>query len=193
MSGLLRHIQRVEVKEKQLSETLYNQKAAGGKAGSKKFTLDPAYEMTRQGDSGVTITVRIQFLNQARNTVPKAADAPADAPELGDLSTIRPRSRDDPRRAWATTVVEEGVKNWNGRLTLVGEETALFSDEVTRKRLPVTFRAVPVFGLKDKAHSQVIVHPSSVVAGTPGNPIDAKNYYMNKGGYTGGREGHRGP
>ncbi|MET0773225.1 MAG: hypothetical protein ABWZ82_09085, partial [Candidatus Limnocylindrales bacterium] len=139
-----------------------------------------------QGDSGVTITVRIQFLNQARNTVPKAADAPADAPELGDLlddPTEIPG--DDPRRAWATTVVEEGVKNWNGRLTLVGEETALFSDEVTRKRLPVTFRAVPVFGLKDKAHSQVIVHPSSVVAGTPGNPIDAKNYYMNKGGYTG--------
>ncbi|MET0773325.1 MAG: hypothetical protein ABWZ82_09590, partial [Candidatus Limnocylindrales bacterium] len=29
VSGLLRHIQRVEVKEKKLSETLYNQKGAG--------------------------------------------------------------------------------------------------------------------------------------------------------------------
>src|SRR5687768_16015538 len=37
VSGLLRPvIQRVEVKEKKLSETLYNQKGAGGKAGAKK-------------------------------------------------------------------------------------------------------------------------------------------------------------
>jgi hypothetical protein len=187
VSGLLRHIQRVEVKEQQLSETLYNQQGAGGKAGAKQFTLNPNYEMTRQGDSGVTITVRIQFLSQSRNTVPKPANAPPGTPDLGDLvgeATEIPA--DDPRRAWASTVVQEGVKHWNGRLTLVGEETHLLSDDVTKKRLPVSFRAEPVFGLGDSAHSRVIVHPSSVVAGTPGNPIDAGNYYMNKGTAYGG-------
>ncbi len=182
VSGLLRHVQRVEVKEKPLGETLYNQPGAGGKAGSKHYDLHPQYEMTRQGDSGVTVTVRIQFLSQTRNTVPKPADAPPGTPDLGDLiGEPKEIPADDPRRAWASSVVQEGVKIWNGRLTLVGEERHLLSDDVTKKRLPVTFRAEPVFGLGASAHSRVIVHPSSTVAGTPGNPIDAGNYYMNKG------------
>jgi hypothetical protein len=49
------------------------------------------------------------------------------------------------------------------------------------KRLPVTFASVPVFGLNDPADTQIIVHPMSTVAGTPGQPIDSGNYYMNKG------------
>lgn len=182
VSGLLQHIQRVEVREQPLGETLYNQPGTGGKAGAKHYSLDPRYEMTRQGDSGVTVTVRIQFLSQSRNTVPKPPGAPPGTPELGQLigePTEIPAN--DARRAWATSVVQDGVKIWNGRLTLVGEEGHLFSDEVTKKRLPVTFRAEPVFGLGETAHSRVIVHPPSVVAGTPGNPIDAGNYYMNKG------------
>ncbi|MFN8519919.1 MAG: hypothetical protein U0667_11140, partial [Chloroflexota bacterium] len=187
VSGLLRHVQRVEVKEPKLSETLYNQQGAGGTAGSKQYTLDPQYEITRQGDSGATVTVRIQFLSQARNTVPKPANAPPGTPDLGDLlDTPKEIPADDPRRAWASTVVQDGVKIWNGRLTLVGEEKHLFSSDVTTKRLPVTFRAEPVFGLGDSAHSRVIVHPPSTVAGTPGNPIDAGNYYMNKGTSYGG-------
>jgi hypothetical protein len=183
VSGIVRRVlQRVEVKEKPLGETLYNQPGAGGKAGSKHYDLNPQYEMTRQGDSGVTVTVRIQFLSQSRNTVPKPPGAPAGTPDLGDLigdPTEIPAN--DPRRAWASSVVQEGVKIWNGRLTLVGEEGHLFSSDITKKRLPVTFRAEPVFGLGASAHSRVIVHPSSTVAGTPGNPIDAGNYYMNKG------------
>jgi hypothetical protein len=187
VTGVVRGaLQRVEVKEPKLSETLYNQKGAGGKAGSKQYTLNPQYEITRQDDSGVTVTVRVQFLSQTRNTTPKPANAPPGTPDLGDLvgdPTEIPA--DDPRRAWATNVVQEGVTHWNGRLTLVGEETSLFSSDVTKKRLPVSFRAEPVFGVGESAHSRVIVHPSSIVAGTPGNPIDAGNYYMNKGGYTG--------
>jgi hypothetical protein len=50
--------------------------------------------------------------------------------------------------------------------------------------LPVTFNAVAVFGLNEEADNQVIVHPKSTVAGTPGQPIDAGNYYLNKGTYS---------
>ena len=45
--------------------------------------------------------------------------------------------------------------------------------------------SVPVFTKAEAADRQIIVHPSSTVAGTPGQPIDAGNYYVNKGDYTG--------
>jgi hypothetical protein len=188
VSSVMRSVaQRVAIKEPTKTETLYNQKGAGGTAGAKQYTMDPQYEMTRSGDTGVTVTVKIKFLSQSRNTVdPKSPGAPANTPELGTLigdPTEIPAS--DPRRAWATGVAAGGVAHWNGHLTLVGEEWNLTEDN-TKKRLPVTFASVPVFGLNEKAHSQIIVHPSSTVAGTPGQPIDAGNYYMNKGTSYGG-------
>jgi hypothetical protein len=49
-------------------------------------------------------------------------------------------------------------------------------------RLPVTFVAQPVFDLADTDVDSVIrVYGSATTAGTPGNPIDAGNYYMNQG------------
>jgi len=73
----------------------------------------------------------------------------------------------------------QAVAHWNGRLVFVGEEWNL-TEENTEKRLPVTFRAVPVFDIDGEADSQVIVHPAATVGGTTGNPIDAGNYYMAK-------------
>ncbi len=178
--------QRVAIKEPTRTETLYNTPVAGGQATANQYTMNPQYEMTRSGDTGVTVTVRIKFLSQARNGVdPTSPGAPAGTPALGTLlgsPTEIPAS--DPRRAWATGVAAGGVAHWNGHLTLVGEEWNLTEDN-TRKRLPVTFQSVPVFGIGETAHSQIIVHPSSVVAGSPGQPIDAGNYYMNKGNYGG--------
>ena len=52
------------------------------------------------------------------------------------------------------------------------------------KKLPVTFASVPVFGLGDPEDTRIIVHPMSTVAGTPGQPIDSGNYYLNKGTYS---------
>lgn len=187
VSGLLRHIQRVPV-DLPRGETLYNQQNTAGQATAARFGAGKRakYELTRQGDSGVTVTVRISFVSQARNTVPKPAGAPPNTPELGDLvgnPTEIPAN--DPRRAWATTVIQDGVNIWNGRLAFVGEEWNLFGEN-TPKRLPVTFRAEPVFGMDEEYDNRIVVHPPSIVAGTPGNPIDAGNYYMNKGtGYEG--------
>ncbi len=139
------------------------------------------YEMTRSGDSAATVTVKIRFVSQSRNTVdPASPTAPAGTPRLGALiGSPTEIPADDPRRAWATGVVEEGVKIWNGRLTFVGEEeqpappdpvAGVPPPTIVKKRLPVTFRAEPVFGLGDAAHSQVVVHSPTTVAGTPGHP-----------------------
>jgi len=179
-------VQRVAVKEATKTETLYNTENASTQATANFYTMNPKYEMTRSGDTGVTVQVKIKFLSQTRNNVdPNAPGAPAGTPALNTLlGSPTEIPANDPRRAWATGVIQGAVTHWNGHLTLVGEEWNLTTDN-TKKRLPVTFQSVAVFGLNEEAHSQVIVHPTSTTAGSPGNPIDAGNYYMNKGNYTG--------
>lgn len=183
-----RALQRVQVKETPPDETLYNQKGTGDTAKAKSYGGDVSYDMVRNGDAGVTVTIRIQFLNQTRNTVPKTAASPATDPELGDLigkPTEIPANDPDKRRDWCNNIVKEQVKPWNGKLTLVGEETNVIAKN-TPKRLPVTFDSIAVFGLDEKHDQTIIVHPNSVPANAKGgNPIDAGNYYLNKGGYGG--------
>lgn len=179
-------VQRVGVKEDPTSETLYNKTSPTGQARAHKYGIRASYDMARNGDSGVTVTVKIKFLSQARNTVdPNAPGSPPGTPPLGkllDKPTEIPSG--DERRAWATTTASEAVKIWAGRLTLVGEERNVFSAN-TKKRLPVTFNSVAVFGVDDKADNTVIIHPRTTTAGTPGHPIDAGNWYLNKGNYRG--------
>lgn len=181
-----RTMQRVKIKQPLPAETLYNQEGEGGKAAAKKYGGDVSYDMTRNGDTGVTVTVRVQFLNQARNSVPKPANAQPGTPELGALlgsPTEIPADDPDQRRAWCQNIVKEQVKPWNGKLTLVGTETNILSKNKT-KRLPVTFNSVAVFGLDEAYDSRIIVHPMSTKADAKaGNPIDAGNYYMNQGDY----------
>ena len=181
-------LQRVAVKERPPNETLYNQPGAGGKAGAAQYGGAVSYDMTRNGDRGVTVTIRIQFLNQARNGVdPASPGAAPGTPRLGALigsPTEIPATDPDNRRAWCQNIVTEQVKPWNGKLTLVGEEVNVFSKN-TKKRLPVTFNSVAVFGLAEKYDQRIIVHPTSTQANpATGNPIDAGNYYLNKGNYS---------
>lgn len=173
--------QRVAIKDPTMTETLYNT-SSGGQATANKYTLNPRYEMTRNGDSGVTVTVRIKFLSQKRNSVdPKSPGAAPGTPALGTLLDYPAEiPANDVRVEWAKQTAEGAVKNWNGRLSFVGEERNLFSAN-TKKRLPVTFVSVAVFGPSEQADNQVIIHPPSTVAGSPGQPIDAGNWYMNKG------------
>ena len=118
---------------------------------------------------------------------PKTAASPATDPALGTLiskPTEIPANDPDDRRNWCQNIVKEQVKPWNGKLTLVGEEVNVFSKN-TPKRLPVTFDSVAVFGLDEKHDQRIIVHPKSVPANAKGgNPIDAGNYYLNKGDYS---------
>ena len=162
--------QRVAIKDPKMTETLYNsERQSTSKAKADKFEMDPAYDMTRTGDTGADVTVRIQFMNQTRDSNGNYTDKPKEIPAS------------DARRAWAKDTAEGAVKKWNGRLTLVGEGTDPVSKATTKKRLPLTFNSVAVFGAHEPYHNRVIVYPQKVVAGSPGQPIDAANWYMNKG------------
>ena len=179
-------LQRVPVTGPAISETLYNTSNAGtGQASANSYSLNTAYDMSRSGDTGVTVTVKIKFLSQSRNSVdPNAPGSPPGTPALGTLlGSPSEIPAGDARRDWAKGVVEGGVTHWNGRLNFVGEEWNLLSEN-TKKRLPVTFKAEPVFDIGADAHSQIIVHPAATRADpATGNPIDAGNYYMNQGDY----------
>ncbi len=189
VTGVIRPVaQRVAISDPAMSETLYNAETkTTGQATASKYALTPKYAMDRNGDSGVTVTVRIKFLNQLRNTVdPTAPTAPAGTPKLGALlNSPTEIPANDTRRAWAKETAEGAVKKWNGRLELVGEQKLPLTSTAIPKRLPVTFTSVAVFGLNEQADNQVIVHPSSIVAGSPGQPIDAGNWYVSKGNYSG--------
>jgi hypothetical protein len=165
-------VQRVEVKGDPYSETLYNQSGAGGKAGSKKFSLTPNFVLDRKGDTGLTVKVRVKFMHQGRRP---------DKSMIGEPAEI-PANDPDDRRGWAQNLVKEQTKPWNGHVALVGEERNVIADN-TKKRLPVTFEAVAVF-TGDDYDNIVIIHPQAVAAGTPGQVIDAGNYYINKGTYS---------
>ena len=95
-------LQRVAVKESPPNETLYNDPGAGGTARAAQYGGAVSYDMTRNGDAGVTVTIRIQFLNQARNGVdPNSPGAPAGTPRLGALlgsPTEIPANDPDDRR-----------------------------------------------------------------------------------------------
>ena len=90
-------VQRVEVKGDPYSETLYNQAGAGGKAGSKKFSLTPNFVLDRKGDTGLTVKVRVKFMHQGRRPDKSMIGAPAEIP------TNDP----DDRRGWAQNLVKE--------------------------------------------------------------------------------------
>lgn len=157
-------------------ETLYNQPGAGGTAAAKHYGAPQNFDMSRDGDTGVTVTVKVKFVRQTRNTLPPVA--PATTPKVGALTgpqTVLPAGD----QAWATSTAATALNAWNGRLTLVGEETNVFSAN-TKKRLPVTFKTVALFGLTDVADKTIVVHPPGVVGGSTGNPIDAGDYYMKK-------------
>jgi hypothetical protein len=178
-AAVQRIVQRVEVAGVSTGETLYNQTGTGGTAAARHYGISANYEMNRNGDTGVTVNVRIKFLSQTRNTVPPPPGVPG-APALGALiGSPAEIPAADPRRAWAQTTAASALTHWANRLTLVGEEFNVLSAN-TRKRLPVTFQSTPVFGLGEPAHNTVIVHPPSVVGGSAGNPIDAGNYYVAK-------------
>lgn len=167
--------QRVQV-DASTSETLYNDEtAATGQATPGNFSVSGSYELTRQGDTGVTVAVRIRFMSQSRTTTPPTP--PATKPRLGQLvGKVTEIPGGDPRRTWATDMMTQAVRHWNGRLTFVGVERNITRANTT-KRLPVTFQAIPVFTEGEAANSTVIIHPSTSLGGSPGHPIDAGNFY----------------
>jgi hypothetical protein len=194
-------LQRVPVSAK-FHETLYNKEAGTGLAtarprgftgGSPTTVANPekaSYEMTRDS-TGVTVVIKIRFLQQARNTTPPPSPNPTGLPELGQLvrsPSVIPVNDPSDRRTWAKDTANKATTLWNSRKISFasldhpqpGEGAGAYAPPLppTAIRLPVTFKAEAVFGLNDPAHQQVIVHPPASIPGSPGHPIDAGNWYL---------------
>jgi hypothetical protein len=196
-------LQRVPVSA-EFHETLYNKESGTGMAtapprgftgGSPTTVANPekaSYEMTRNADnSGVTVVIKIRFLQQARNTTPPPSPNPTGLPELGQLTgspSAIPANDPSDRRTWAKDAASKATTLWNSREISFasldhpqpGEGAGSYAPPLppTPIRLPVTFKAEAVFGLNDPAHQQVIVHPPASIPGSPGHPIDAGNWYQ---------------
>jgi hypothetical protein len=180
-------------------ETLYNKQNAAGQWRAKGFSggrpttvANPdnaSYDISRSA-SGVTVLIKIRFLQQERNTVPPPNPNPSGLPELGALKgspSEIPVNDPSDRRTWAAATASKATGTWNARKIVFtskdhpqpGEGAGAAAPPLppTPIRLPVTFKAEAVFGLNDAAHQQVIVHPPASIPGTPGHPIDAGNWY----------------
>ena len=179
-----RPLQRVLVQTGDQGETLYNQTGPGGKAGAAHYGGEGKYELERQADTGASVTIKIKFIRQHRNTLPPPPGSKT-APKVGQLTG--PESEiPDGDRGWARDTAAAAMNHWNGKVLFVATEDvapeggAAGPPNRVDKRLPVTFKAEPVFDLAASAHQTVVVHPANVVGGSTGNPIDAGNYYMKK-------------
>lgn len=178
-------LQRVAVTVPTRRETLFNQRS-GGKATSAVYgdASGAKFDMSRGGTpESVTVTVRIRFVDQARD---------ATGADTGAVTAI---PAGDERRAWATTMCASAPGLWSGKATLVGTRAPKprntwdglrNPDPGGPVRLPVTFRAVPVFDLASPAapaDTTVNLFGSGTRAGGDQHPIDAGHYYMDKGDY----------
>lgn len=180
-------------------ETLYNKqnstgawRAKGFSGGNPTTVANPdnaSYDISRSA-SGVTVLVRIRFLQQERNTVPPPNPNPTGLPELGALMghpTEIPVDDPSDRRTWAAATATKAIGTWNARKIVFtsndhpqpGEGAGAAAPPLPPSpiRLPVTFKVEAVFGLNDTAHQQVIVHPPASIPGSPGHPIDAGSWY----------------
>jgi hypothetical protein len=187
-------VQRSEIKTASEGETLYNQTpdrdpaVPAGQAGGKFYGGDEkTFDMTRTA-GGVSVTVRILFISQARDTNQFKADGVTRNPNyLGHLGEEKVIDPSDERYKFAQTTAGKMTDKWNGRLSFVGKERPPFwepNGKVKDVRLPVSFNAVAVFDPGEKWDKKIRVYGSAVTAGTAaGHPIDAGNFYLNKGNY----------
>jgi hypothetical protein len=195
-----RPVQRSEIKYADVGETLYNTRAdqdtsvTPGTFGSNFYQSESGeikYEMVRTA-TGVTVTVRIKFVDQTRDTrqtLPGGATNPNFQGYIGGESAI---PAGDERRAFGIRMCGLVTDRWNGKLAFKSKESpapgATEPDGSPAKpkdvRLPVTFRAVPIWDpAATNEHAKVRLYGSAVAAGGTGHPIDAGNYYMNMGDY----------
>lgn len=185
-----RLVQRVAVTAPTTDETLFNDRSVTGTAGARVYggTGGATFDMTRGGtpQEVVTVTVRIRFIDQARTLSPPDAQGKVHAVDTGAKTVIPPG---DARRPFAENICATSPPHWNNRAVLVGNRSAASglsslwnSDKGGPVRLPLRFRAVPVYDLAPApADLEIRIFPQTVQAGGQTHPIDAGHYYMNKG------------
>jgi len=173
-------IQRVPIAMAPRPETLFNQRPTAGQAAPRVYTVGGNnIDMSRGGSPEVvTITVRIRFVSRPRSAAG------------GDTGTRSVIPAGDPRIAWARNICTTAPNVWNNRGRLVGTRRprtgigGFFSpDPGGTVRLPLVFRATPVFDLTSPADKEISVFGSAVTPGGQQHPIDAAHYYMSRGSY----------
>ncbi len=186
-------LQRVAVKAPSREETLFNDRGTPGQAGAAVFgdATGKTFDMSRGGTpEAVTVTVRIRFIQQNRKLSAPDAAGRVRPIDDGPITAIPPG---DARRPFAQNICDTAPTHWNGRAVLVGKREApgriasLWNDDKGGPvRLPLKFKAVPVYDLKPvPADREIRVFPQATAAGGQTHPIDAGHYYMNAGTYAG--------
>lgn len=183
-------VQRTAVTAPTTQETLFNDRSVGGTAGARVYggTSGAKFDMARGGSPEVvTVTVRIRFVDRGRNLSAPDAQGKVHAVDAAQ-STAAVIPPGDARRPFAENICATSPPHWNNRAVLVGRREApgriasLWNDDKGGPvRLPLRFRAVPVYDLAAPADLQISVFPLAVQAGGQQHPIDAGHYYMNKG------------
>ncbi|MFO7678738.1 MAG: hypothetical protein R6X34_01685 [Chloroflexota bacterium] len=179
-------IQRVALSNAPTSETLHNTATAGGDFSANTYTVgswsdtgasgDVQYDMSR-GTGGVTVNVRIKFVASLGSDTTEATALPEGQP-----------------RTFATNMCRQLVSFYNGRFVLVGQRRApqdagvvagvpdagAASPATQEVRLPLAFRATPVFDTDADSHSTVHLDTTTVATGASGAAINAQEWFMNK-------------
>ena len=119
-------LQRVPITQATVGETLYNQTAASGasvpagEAAGHYYGGQPVtYDMTR-GEGGVTVTVRIKFIGQDRDTNRTLADGTANPTYLQPTGPRTAIPESDERHAFGVRVCQQAPAAWNNRVRFRG-------------------------------------------------------------------------
>lgn len=191
-----RTVQRVPVTMDSREETLHNDRTTTpGVAAPRVYgdargaTLDMARTPgAGTGGEQLTVTVKIRFVVGTTQTAADGTVSRDNSATTG--SQVIPPA--DPRRAWAIDICNRAPGVWNGHGRLVGNRAADegivatvtgTTDPGGPVRLPVVFRAIPVWDAASPADKTIRVFDRSTTAGGTLHPIDAGHYYMDKGKY----------
>ena len=186
-------VQRIAVQAPSRQETLFNRRNTPGQAGAAVFgsATGRTMDMSRGGSpEAVTVTVRIRFIQQARALSAPDASGNQFPVDSGPITAI---PAGDARRPFAQDICDKAPSHWTGRAVLVGTRAAASgiaslwdSDPGGPVRLPLKFRAVPVYDLAPvPADREIRLFPLAQAAGGATHPVDAAHYYMNPGTYAG--------
>lgn len=201
-------VQRVAIKEKALSETLYENPGAVATptTAQKQFVATSygqqvGYEMTRNA-SDVEVVVRVRFVSQPRGEnqwllkkdgTPQVdgTGQPVPDPTYGRNIGTPKEIKDAERINFAKERCAAIGKTWD-HYDLVSKElpaTGFFSFLRARPknlRLPLKFRAEPVFSLTAKVHNEIRLFGMGTDAKRDGaHPVDSGHWYMNVKKYYG--------
>ncbi|NHZ72500.1 MAG: hypothetical protein GWP17_05400, partial [Aquificales bacterium] len=189
-------VQRVVIGNAPTSETLHNTATAAGDYSANTYTVGSwndrggsgniQYDMTRSS-SGVNVNVRIKFVATLGTATTDATALPAGQPRtfarnmcqrlvrFYNNKFILVGQRRSPRDAGVSAGVPGGVPDAG-----VPDAGVPASPSMQEVRLPLNFRATPVFDVDADSHSTVHLNTATTATGASGAAINAQEWFTNK-------------